>query len=150
MEEKENLPISEIIKEKQIKINEPEKSGLHASLAKARNVLVVDEAGSRRDETIEILKTVLPNVTISVANSPELAEEEVNKNFFDTYVVNLLMPGYSSSNFVKAVHNNDNHPLLVGFSADKMSDAYDPKKGIKVKPLRKLFEMENPDEHKGK
>jgi hypothetical protein len=57
-------------------------------------------------------------------------------------VVNFLMPGYSSSPFVKAVANHPEHPLLIGFAADKMSDAVDPKKGLKIIPLKRLFDMD--------
>jgi hypothetical protein len=67
---------------------------------------------------------------------------------FDTYVVNFLMPGFSNSKFVKAVANHPEHPLLVGFAADKMSDALDPKKGLKIIPLKRLFDLSgsgNPD-----
>jgi DNA-binding NtrC family response regulator len=117
------------------------KAGIHPSLLIERKVLVVDEEGQRRQETVEIVRKVLPHAKIAVSNSPEEAETEMRKKEYDTYVVNLLMPGYSSSEFVKAVHNHPRHPLIVGFSADKMSDAYDPKKGIKIKPLRKLFEF---------
>jgi DNA-binding NtrC family response regulator len=84
----------------------------------------------------------MPNSTIETSDSCEEAETRLGENRFDTFVVNLLMPGYSSSSFVKGIFNHDDHPLMVGFSADKMSDAYDPKKGIKIKPLRKLFELE--------
>ncbi|MFC1584469.1 hypothetical protein ACFL5V_02860 [Fibrobacterota bacterium] len=117
------------------------KTSIHPSLLSSRRVLIVDEEGDRRLETAEIVKKILPNAKISVAGSPEEAEVQINKKGYDTYVVNLLMPGYSNSEFVKAVHNHPKHPLMVGFSADKMSDAYDPKKGIKIKPLRKLFEI---------
>lgn len=119
-------------------------SALHASLTANRQVLVVDEEGQRRDETVTIINTILPNADVFTADSTEDAEGKMQKSNYDTFVINLLMPGYSSSNFVKAVHNDPRHPLMVGFSADKMSDAYDPKKGIKVKPLRKLFEINTP------
>ena len=124
------------------------KIGIHPSLLMKRHVLVVDEEGQRRQETVEIIHQVLLNAEIDVSYSPEEAETESGRKEYDTFVVNLLMPGYSSSEFVKIVHNHPKHPLLVGFSADKMSDAYDPKKGIKIKPLRKLFELNNPSDKK--
>ena len=61
---------------------------------------------------------------------------------FDTYVVNFLMPGYSASPFVKAVANHPDHPLLIGFAADKISDALDQKKGLKIIPLKRLFDLD--------
>lgn len=118
------------------------KSGIHSSLLLDRQVLVVDEPGNRRIETLAIVAKIMPHATIETADSCEEAETRLDENRFDTFVVNLLMPGYSSSSFVKGIFNHDDHPLMVGFSADKMSDAYDPKKGIKIKPLRKLFELE--------
>ena len=118
-------------------------NSLHKSLLQDRRILVVDEAGTRREETVAIVKKILPNAKVETANGPEEAEIKMYKKSYDTFVVNLLMPGYSASSFVKAIHNHDEHPLMVGFAADKMSDAYDPKKGIKIKPLRKLFEVDS-------
>jgi PleD family two-component response regulator len=124
------------------------KPSIHFSLTANRNILVVDEEGPRRQETVDIVQKILLNADIDVAASPEQALAMMKQNEYDTFVVNLLMPGYSSSEFVKEVHNHSSHPLIVGFSADKMSDAYDPKKGIKVKPLRKLFEKDSPPQAK--
>lgn len=107
-----------------------------------RLILVVDEEGQRRLETVAIIKQILPNAEIEVANDPEEAEEMMEEVEFDTYVVNFLMPGYSSSTFVKAVANHPDHPLLIGFAADKMSDAVDPKKGLKIIPLKRLFDLD--------
>jgi PleD family two-component response regulator len=118
---------------------------LDASLAVAdtseRTLLVVDEEGQRRNETVTIIQQILPNATIEVADDPEEAMDMMFECEFDTYVVNFLMPGFSNSKFVKAVANHPDHPLLVGFAADKMSDALDPKKGLKIIPLKRLFDL---------
>lgn len=107
-----------------------------------RIILVVDEEGQRRNETVAIITQILPNAEVEVADDPEEALEMMEEGDFDTYVVNFLMPGYSSSPFVKAVANHPEHPLLIGFAADKMSDAVDPKKGLKIIPLKRLFDMD--------
>ncbi len=107
-----------------------------------RIILVVDEEGQRRNETVAIITQILPNAVIEVANDPEEALSMMEEGDFDTYVVNFLMPGYSSSPFVKAVANHLEHPLLIGFAADKMSDAVDPKKGLKIIPLKRLFDLD--------
>lgn len=106
-----------------------------------RTILIVDEDGQRRNETVAIVTKILPNAVIETANDPEDAYAMMGECDFDTYVVNFLMPGYSSSDFVKAVVNHPEHPLLVGFAADKMSDAVDPKKGLKIIPLKRLFDL---------
>lgn len=106
-----------------------------------RYFLVVDEEGKRRTETITIISQILPNAVIEVADDPEEALEIMHDCDFDTYVVNFLMPGYSASSFVKAVANHPDHPLLLGFAADKISDAVDPKKGLKIIPLKRLFDL---------
>jgi len=106
-----------------------------------RTILVVDEESQRRNETVTIIQQILPNATIEVADDPEEALEMMLECDFDTYVVNFLMPGYSNSKFVKSVANHPEHPLLVGFAADKMSDALDPKKGLKIIPLKRLFDL---------
>ena len=107
-----------------------------------RYILVVDEEGRRRNETVTIISQILPNAIIEVADDPEEALEIMVDCDFDTYVVNFLMPGYSASPFVKAVANHLDHPLLLGFAADKISDAIDPKKGLKIIPLKRLFDLD--------
>jgi PleD family two-component response regulator len=107
-----------------------------------RYILVVDEEGQRRNETVLIISQILPNAIIEVADDPEEAQEMMLDCEFDTYVVNFLMPGYSASLFVKAVANHPDHPLLIGFAADKISDAVDPKKGLKIIPLKRLFDLD--------
>lgn len=120
--------------------------GLEASLGvtdtSERIILVVDEEGQRRNETVAIISQILPNAVIETANDPEEALGMMEEGDFDTFVVNFLMPGYSSSPFVKAVANHPEHPLLIGFAADKMSDAVDPKKGLKIIPLKRLFDLD--------
>ena len=107
-----------------------------------RYILVVDEEGRRRSETVTIISQILPNAIIEIADDPDEALEIMQDCDFDTYVVNFLMPGYSASPFVKAVANHPEHPLLLGFAADKISDAIDPKKGLKIIPLKRLFDLE--------
>jgi PleD family two-component response regulator len=115
---------------------------LGATDTSERIILVVDEDGQRRNETVAIISQILPNAVIEVANDPEEALGMMEEGDFDTFVVNFLMPGYSSSPFVKAVANHPEHPLLIGFAADKMSDAVDPKKGLKIIPLKRLFDLD--------
>jgi response regulator RpfG family c-di-GMP phosphodiesterase len=130
--------------------DEHNKPSTHYSLTQERNVLVVDQGGERREETVDVIQRILPHATIQTVDTPEEAESIFEENEFDTCVVNFLMPGYSSSNFVKTVANQPKNTLLVGFSADKLSDAYDTKKGIKIKPLSKIFEREMPKEEEEK
>jgi hypothetical protein len=121
---------------------EPLEVTLTATDTSERIILVVDEEGQRRNETVAIITQILPNAVIEVASDPEEALGMMEEGDFDTFVVNFLMPGYSSSPFVKAVANHPEHPLLIGFAADKMSDAVDPKKGLKIIPLKRLFDLD--------
>jgi hypothetical protein len=107
-----------------------------------RFILVVDEEGQRRNETVTIVSQILPNAVVEVADDPEEAHEIMQDCDFDTYVVNFLMPGFSASPFVKAVANHPDHPLLIGFAADKISDALDQRKGLKIIPLKRLFDLD--------
>jgi DNA-binding NarL/FixJ family response regulator len=102
----------------------------------------VDEEGQRRNETVTIVQQILPNAVVEVADDPEEAAEVMQDCDFDTYVVNFLMPGFSASPFVKAVANHPDHPLLIGFAADKISDALDQRKGLKIIPLKRLFDLD--------
>ncbi len=116
-----------------------------------RYILVVDEEGQRRTETMTIISQILPNAVIEVADDPEEALDVMQEGDFDTFVVNFLMPGYSASPFVKAVANHPDHPLLIGFAADKISDALDQRKGLKIIPLKRLFDLEpSPDGNREK
>jgi len=116
-----------------------------------RIILVVDEDGQRRNETISIVQQILPNAVIELADDPEEALEVMEEAEFDTYVVNFLMPGFSASPFVKAVTNHPDRPLLIGFAADKISDALDQRKGLKIIPLKRLFDLDpQPDSAKEK
>ena len=89
---------------------EAEEGVLEAVLANTdtseRIILVVDEDGQRRNETVSIITQILPNAVIEVADDPEEALGMMEEGDFDTFVVNFLMPGYSSSPFVKAVANH--------------------------------------------
>lgn len=116
-----------------------------------RIILVVDEEGQRRTETVSIVQQILPNAVIELADDPEEALEVMEEAEFDTYVVNFLMPGFSASPFVKAVTNHPDRPLLIGFAADKISDALDQRKGLKIIPLKRLFDLDpQPDAAKDK
>ncbi len=116
-----------------------------------RIILVVDEDGQRRTETVSIVQQILPNAVIELADDPEEALEVMEEAEFDTYVVNFLMPGFSASPFVKAVTNHPDRPLLIGFAADKISDALDQRKGLKIIPLKRLFDLDpQPDAAKDK
>lgn len=116
-----------------------------------RYILVVDEEGQRRTETVTIVQQILPNAVVEVADDPDEALDVIQEAEFDTYVVNFLMPGFSASPFVKAVANHPDHPLLIGFAADKISDALDQRKGLKIIPLKRLFDLDvNPDAAKAR
>src|SRR5690606_36621153 len=109
------------------------------------------EEGQRRNETVTIVQQILPNAVVEVADDPEEAAEVMQDCDFDTYVVNFLMPGFSASPFVKSVANHPDHPLLIGFAADKISDALDQRKGLKIIPLKRLFDLDvNTDVSKDK
>jgi hypothetical protein len=145
LEEKEDL-FEEEKQELAKALREDEEDTFDASFiptdTSERYILVVDEEGKRRNETVTIISQILPNAIVEVADDPEEASEIMQDCDFDTFVVNFLMPGYSASPFVKSVANHFEHPLLLGFAADKISDAVDPKKGLKIIPLKRLFDLD--------
>ncbi len=145
LEEKEDL-FEEEKQELAKALREDEEDTFDASFiptdTSERYILVVDEEGKRRNETVTIISQILPNAIVEVADDPEEAAEIMQDCDFDTFVVNFLMPGYSASPFVKSVANHFEHPLLLGFAADKISDAVDPKKGLKIIPLKRLFDLD--------
>lgn len=157
IEEKDRLQEEEkrdLIKALREDEDEPLETAFVPTDTSERAILVVDEDGQRRTETIAIVQQILPNAVIEVADDPEEALEIMGEAEFDTYVVNFLMPGFSASPFVKAVINHPDRPLLIGFAADKISDALDQRKGLKIIPLKRLFDLDAPQaqqaEGKGK
>jgi CheY-like chemotaxis protein len=145
LEEKEDLAEEEkqdLVSALEIDDDTPMETTFVPTDTSERYILVVDEEGQRRGETTDIISQILPNAVVEVADDPEEALEMMQDCEFDTYVVNFLMPGYSASPFVKAVANHPDHPLLIGFAADKISDAVDPKKGLKIIPLKRLFDLD--------
>jgi PleD family two-component response regulator len=137
--EEEKKDLVKVLREDE---DEPLETAFVPTDTSERYILVVDEEGQRRNETMTIVSQILPNAVVEVADDPEEALEIMQEADFDTYVVNFLMPGYSASPFVKAVANHPDHPLLIGFAADKISDALDQKKGLKIIPLKRLFDLE--------
>jgi hypothetical protein len=132
----------ELIKALREDEDEPLETAFVPTDTSERIILVVDEEGQRRVETVTIVSQILPNAVVEVADDPEEAMEIMQDCDFDTYVVNFLMPGFSASPFVKAVANHPDHPLLIGFAADKISDALDQRKGLKIIPLKRLFDLD--------
>ena len=145
LEEKEDL-LEEERRDLAKALKDEDDDGIDASFVPTdtseRYILVVDEDGQRRNETTTIISQILPNAIVEVADDPEEAWDIMQDCDFDTFVVNFLMPGFSASPFVKAVANHPEHPLLLGFAADKISDAVDPKKGLKIIPLKRLFDLD--------
>ena len=137
--EEEKKDLVKVLREDE---DEPLETAFVPTDTSERYILVVDEEGQRRNETMTIVSQILPNAIVEVADDPEEALEIMQEADFDTYVVNFRMPGYSASPFVKAVANHPDHPLLIGFAADKISDALDQKKGLKIIPLKRLFDLE--------
>jgi PleD family two-component response regulator len=137
--EEEKKDLVKVLREDE---DEPLETAFVPTDTSERYILVVDEEGQRRNETMTIVSQILPNAIVEVADDPEEALEIMQEADFDTYVVNFLMPGYSASPFVKAVANHPDHPLLIGFAADKISDALDQKKGLKIIPLKRLFDLD--------
>jgi PleD family two-component response regulator len=145
--EEEKKDLVKVLREDE---DEPLETAFVPTDTSERYILVVDEEGQRRNETMTIVSQILPNAVVEVADDPEEALEIMHEADFDTYVVNFLMPGYSASPFVKAVANHPDHPLLIGFAADKISDALDQKKGLKIIPLKRLFDLDVNAEAKDK
>jgi PleD family two-component response regulator len=145
--EEEKKDLVKVLREDE---DEPLETAFVPTDTSERYILVVDEEGQRRNETMTIVSQILPNAVVEVADDPEEALEIMQEADFDTYVVNFLMPGYSASPFVKAVANHPDHPLLIGFAADKISDALDQKKGLKIIPLKRLFDLDVNTESKEK
>jgi CheY-like chemotaxis protein len=107
---------------------------------KSRRILVWVNDGERLSMVEETLNALLTLATIRVVGNEEKAVEFLEKEEWDTFVVDLTEEGVSESEFVKMA-NNDPNILLVAlnyFHLNREDEQYP----VYSEPIRKLFDLE--------
>jgi len=126
--------------------DEPNEANLESALAPrdytGRRVLMLELDDAHRPLTIEVLQELLTGATIVAAKSISDSIKLLDEQEWDTYVVDLMEPGVSVSDFVKQV-NNQPEAILVSIPYQTIV-AGEVRNRFKLEPLRKLFDIEKP------
>ncbi|MBO7383980.1 MAG: hypothetical protein K6E57_07885 [Fibrobacter sp.] len=107
-----------------------------------RRILVWEEDDARRNACLEVLSDLLVGATIKAVKTEDEANEQIENDDWDTFVVDFYTEGVSSSDFIKSV-NNYPGSILVAISMGPLTlpDERDP---AKTELLRRLFDMDRP------
>ena len=103
-----------------------------------RHVLIVEPDEERRKLMAAIAAELMPNATLQEAEDDEEAEVALEEDEFQMVVMDLQVPGFSTSEFVRTVHNNESI-TFVALSLDNFEPG-DEKNRLKLDSLRKVFE----------
>ena len=107
-----------------------------------RQILIWEKDDVRREACLEVLTDLLVGATIKTVATEAEALEQLEKEDWDTFVVDFYTEGVSESEFIKRV-NNYPGSILVAISMGPLTlpDERDPSK---TELLRRLFDMEKP------
>ena len=107
-----------------------------------RQILIWEKDDARREACLEVLTDLLVGATIKTVATEAEALEQLEKEDWDTFVVDFYTEGVSESEFIKRV-NNYPGSILVAISMGPLTlpDERDPSK---TELLRRLFDMEKP------
>jgi len=108
---------------------------------KSRRILVWIEDKESQPQVEDTLAFLLPFATIRYVNSEEKMTELSEKEEWDTYVVDLMEEGVSTSEFVKNANNNT-EIMLVALNYSRLSRDGEQSE-MYFEPIRKLFVLEN-------
>jgi CheY-like chemotaxis protein len=107
-----------------------------------RQILIWEKDDVRREACLEVLTDLLVGATIKTVATEAEALDQLEKEDWDTFVVDFYTEGVSESEFIKRV-NNYPGSILVALSMGPLTlpDERDPSK---TELLRRLFDMEKP------
>ena len=105
-----------------------------------RHILLWEEDDSRREACLEVLTDLLVGATFKAVKTEAEAQEFLENDDWDTFVVDFYSDGVSSSDFVK---NANNYPgsILVAINMAPLTlpEERDPSR---TEFLRRLFDIE--------
>ena len=107
-----------------------------------RQILIWENDDVRREACLEVSTDLLVGATIKAVATESEALDQLEKEDWDTFVVDFYTEGVSESEFIKRV-NNYPGSILVAISMGPLTlpDERDPSK---TELLRRLFDMEKP------
>ncbi len=105
-----------------------------------RRVLIWEEDDSHREACLEVLTDLLVGATIKAVKTEAEAQEQLENDDWDTFVVDFYTEGVSESDFIK---NANNYPgsILVAIAMGPLTlpEERDP---VRTELLRRLFDVE--------
>lgn len=105
-----------------------------------RRILMWEEDDARREACLEVLTDLLVGATIKAVKTEAEAQEQLENDDWDTFVVDFYTEGVSSSEFIK---NANNYPgsILVAINMGPLTLA-EERDPARTELLRRLFDVE--------
>lgn len=105
-----------------------------------RRILIWEEDDARREACLEVLTDLLVGSTIKAVKTEEEAQDQLENDDWDTFVVDFYTDGVSSSEFIK---NANNYPgsILVAINMGPLTLA-EERDPARTELLRRLFDVE--------
>ncbi|PWJ62089.1 MULTISPECIES: hypothetical protein [unclassified Fibrobacter] len=105
-----------------------------------RHILIWEDDDARRDACLEVLTDLLVGATIKAVKTEAEAQEQLESDEWDTFVVDFYTEGVSESEFIK---NANNYPgsILVAINMGPLTLA-EEREPARTELLRRLFDVE--------
>jgi PleD family two-component response regulator len=105
-----------------------------------RRILIWEEDDSHREACLEVLTDLLVGATIKAVKTEAEAQEQLENDDWDTFVVDFYTEGVSESSFIK---NANNYPgsILVAINMGPLTLA-EERDPVRTELLRRLFDIE--------
>lgn len=105
-----------------------------------RRILIWEEDDARREACLEVLTDLLVGSTIKAVKTEAEAQDQLENDDWDTFVVDFYTEGVSESEFIK---NANNYPgsILVAINMGPLTLA-EERDPARTELLRRLFDVE--------
>ncbi|MCQ2108018.1 MAG: hypothetical protein MJZ05_04555 [Fibrobacter sp.] len=105
-----------------------------------RRILIWEEDDTRRETCLEVLTDLLVGATFKAVKTEAEAQEQLENDDWDTFVVDFYSDGVSSSEFVKNANNYPGSILVaINMAPLTLQEERDP---ARTELLRRLFDVE--------
>ena len=105
-----------------------------------RRILIWEDDDSHREACLEVLTDLLVGATIKAVKTEAEAQEQLENDDWDTFVVDFYTEGVSESDFIKSANNYPGSILVaINMGPLTLPDERDPSR---TELLRRLFDVE--------
>ena len=105
-----------------------------------RRILIWEEDDAHREACLEVLTDLLVGATIKAVKTEAEAQEQLENDDWDTFVVDFYTEGVSSSDFSKSANNYPGSILVaINMAPLSLPEERDP---AHTELLRRLFDVE--------